>query len=219
MQVSSINDPNISTGKRYILLSGKNDVSDNDLQFREFASYVNNVLNQKGYIKTDETPDLAVFLNYGIGDPQTSYSTYSLPIYGQTGGGQSTFNASTYGSGGYYTTSGSIYTAPTYGVVGNTNLNLRHTTYSRFIVLDAIDFKEYQSNHKIIPVWKTTIYSTGSSGDLRLVFPYLIVAAKPYIGTNTTQAVGVTIYSNDEHVSELKGIQKKPNNSLENSFR
>jgi hypothetical protein len=35
------------------------------------------------------------------------------------------------------------------------------------------------------PAWETIVTSTGSSGDLDIIIPVLLVACEPYIATNT----------------------------------
>ena len=74
------------------------------------------------------------------------------------------------------------------------------------MVLDAIDFDEYKANKKEVQLWKTTVTSTGSSGDLRRVFPILVAASQQYIGKNTGQKVEVNLSEGDARVIEIKGI-------------
>ncbi len=97
---------------------------------------------------------------------------------------------------------------PSYGITGYTTHIDSYTTFFRFIVLDAVDLVEYNHSEKIIQVWKTTVTSRGSSGDLRRVFPVLMAAATPYIGTNTGKQVDVTLTEGDKAVSEIKGLAK-----------
>ncbi|MFK5880648.1 MAG: hypothetical protein QM482_00390 [Sulfurospirillum sp.] len=50
INVDSIADTGANLGdKTYIISSAMKGVSDNDLQFKEFARYVENALSQKGY--------------------------------------------------------------------------------------------------------------------------------------------------------------------------
>ena len=58
----------------------------------------------------------------------------------------------------------------------------------------------------MVQLWTTTVTSTGSSGDLRRVFPALAAAAKPYIGTNTGQIVEVELPENGKAMMEIKGL-------------
>lgn len=204
--VDSINDPTATAKTKYILLPGNKDTSENDLQFKEYASYLNQVLISRGFVPADnfETADLAIIVVYGIGNPQEHQYSYSLPVYGQTG----VSSTSTYGTlntyGNYGTYSETTNYNPTYGIKGYTSQIGTYTTYFRFVVLDAIDLVEYKQKNKEVQVWKTTVTSTGSSGDLRRVFPFMLSASKPYIGTNTGQQIKVILNENDRVVQEMR---------------
>jgi hypothetical protein len=76
------------------------------------------------------------------------------------------------------------------------------------MVLDAVDLDEYKKSKNEVQLWKTTVTSSGSSGDLRRVFPILVGASQQYIGKNTGQKVEVDLYEEDERVSGIKGITK-----------
>lgn len=74
-------------------------------------------------------------------------------------------------------------------------------------MLAAYDLEVYRREDKEIQVWKTTVTSSGSSGDLRRVFPILVAASRPYIGVNTGQQVKVILDENDRAVVDVKGIK------------
>jgi hypothetical protein len=213
VSVDSISAPEASLKKKYILLPGLKDIEPSDLQFKEYAGYVEKALTSMGFARTDSIEDanVAIFVVYGIGDPQEHQYIYSLPVWGQTGISSSTTygTLSTYGGyGSYYGTT--TYT-PKYGITGYTTHTGNYTTYFRFFILDAVDLEEYKRSQKVVQLWQTTVTSTGSSGDLRRVFPVLVAAAKPYIGANTGKQVEVTLTENDKAVVEIRGLteQKK----------
>jgi hypothetical protein len=78
--------------------------------------------------------------------------------------------------------------------------------YVRLIVIRAYDFKRYRDAKEEMQLWQTTIESVGSSDDLRRVFPVLIAASQPYLGTNTTKKIRVTLKEQDDSVLAVKGI-------------
>ena len=212
INVNSINAPGATSKLKYILFPGLKNVSDTDLQYREYAKYVNHTMIIKGYQKTQSLSeaDIAVYLSYGIGEPETKQSTVSIPIVGQTGissvkttGSLSTFgNTATYSENKTYT--------PTYGVTGVRTRTKSYTTYDRYIRLIAIDLNEYRKTNKEVQVWNTTVTSTGTSGDLRRVFPVMLAASKSYIGGDTGKQIIVIMYENDTRIAEITG--KKQNN-------
>ena len=166
-------------------MPGNEDTSANDLQFQEYASYVNRALAARGFVQAADfdSANVLLFLSYGIGNPQT-YGTQN-----------------TYGVKGTYT--------PTYGVTGYTSNLGSYTTYFRFIVLHAYDAATYKREQKPDEVWRSTVTSTGSIGDLRRVFPVMVAASADHLASNTVQRVGVTLGETDPAVAFIKGVSTK----------
>ena len=96
INVDSINAPQTEFKTKYLLLSGIKDVGEDDLQFREYVGYVDRALAMIGYTKATsfDEAEIAVYLSYGIGDPESHTYSYSVPTWGQTGVSSST----TYGT-------------------------------------------------------------------------------------------------------------------------
>ena len=105
------------------------------------------------------------------------------------------------------TYSGTTTYTPTYGVTGSTTHIGTNTVFTRFLFLDAYDVATYLKEKKMNQVWKTNVVSTGSSGDLRLVVPYMVAAMKPYLGTNTGRKIEVEVAADDPSVQLLRGGQ------------
>lgn len=207
VKIDSINAPGVSVKNKYILLPGVKNVESSDLQFREYASYIDKALAARGFIKADDfkNANVLIFIVYGIGDPEEHQYTYSLPVYGQTGISSSTTSGTLRTQGDYGTYQSTTTYTPQYGITGYTTHRGSRITYFRFLVLDAVDLDEYKGTQKVMPLWKTTATSTGSSGDLREVFPVLVAASVPYIGTNTGKKINISIRENDKQVIEIKG--------------
>ena len=87
--VSGFLDRTYTGGQAYWLQPGTKGVTDGDLEFREYASYLRTGLRKAGFTEASslEQADLAVFLSYGVGDAREQHYSYSMPIFGQTGGG------------------------------------------------------------------------------------------------------------------------------------
>ncbi|MBY7860724.1 hypothetical protein KW419_21075 [Vibrio fluvialis] len=208
--VDSISAPEAKDKKTYVLFPGNKDTSPDDLQYIEYKNYIINALNYNGFIIANdfENADVAIFLGYGIGDPQTEQYSYSVPTWGQTG----VSSATTYGTlntfGSTSTYSGTTTYTPTYGITGSTTHIGTRTTFFRFLKLTAYDVDEYKRTEKLKQVWQTTVTSSGSSGDLRQVLPILAAASSPYLGTNTGKKLAVDLKENDPSVIKIKGITK-----------
>jgi hypothetical protein len=194
-------------GNTYILVPSEKGTTINDLEFIEFSAYVERALREKGMKRVSESdsPDIAIFLYYGIGDPETSEYSYSLPIWGQTGVSSSYTSGSVNVYGNSATYSGTTTYTPTYGITGYRNIQESYTTFTRHIDMVAYDINEYRRSGEGIVLWDTRITSIGRSGDLRRVFPIMIAAAIDLIGTNTGKMIIVSLKETDEEVKFLKG--------------
>lgn len=207
--VNSISTDATISQKEYILLPAMEGVTKEDLQFREYANYIHRALEEKGFKQdSDETANLVIFVVYGIGKPTTRNYSFSLPIYGQTGGGISYFNANISGSGGYSSARGSIYSPPQYGIVGSQAYSGSYLTHSRYLILDAYNAEKLRKSEgkDVVQMWKTTITSTGSSSDLRRVLPVMVAAGYGYIGTDTKQRININLNEQDKRVQFVKGV-------------
>jgi hypothetical protein len=74
------------------------------------------------------------------------------------------------------------------------------------MILGAYDAPSYLKEKKWVPVWKTTVKNNDGSADLRRIFPIMLAASAPYIGTNTGQEFQLSIYENHPAVLFVKGI-------------
>lgn len=173
--IAAIND---SRTKSYIISSAMQEISDEDLQFKEFARYVENALDMKGYIRVNEKEkaEILIRLAYGIGNPQTTtYTTTTAPGYA-------------YPIGWWWQ------------VVPPTVETSKQTTYHRHLILEAFDLK---TPGRLPQLWKTTVQSDGASSDIRIVLPYLITVAADYFGTNTGSKLSTQISSFDPRIDDI----------------
>jgi hypothetical protein len=187
VDVSALRDSQLPEKRTYVVYPGLQGVDPTDLQFREFAGQLDRVLHAKGFTPAaaNARPDVLILLSYGIGEPQTSY--YSYPVFGQIAGGTNSFTASTFGSGGFTRTTGTVTSPTRHGVVGTRTVARRE--FERWAAVEAVDVDTFAKTQKIGQAWRTTMTSSGRSGDLRRVFPVMLAAGQPYIGTNTRQQV------------------------------
>jgi len=205
--IDSISDKGVAAKTNYVLFPGTKDIGEDDLQYREYARYVERVLASLGYNKAVNIADadIAIFFSYGIGDPVTKQFTSTVPTWGQINGSSHTSGTiNTYGDTAIYSET-TTYT-PDFGITGSAVEITSYTIYRRHMVLDAIDLEEYRTTQKLKQVWKTSATSSGASGDLRRVLPALVAAAKPYIGKDTGKRVKVALSEDDEEILEIKGL-------------
>lgn len=206
VSVDSISGRESGTGGTYYLVSGLKDVDSSDLQFQEYAGYIDCAMAESGFARSKDSnyADIAVFLSYGIGDPKESVGSYAIPIYGQTGvsSAYTTGSVNSYGQNAYY--SGTTSFTPEYGIKGFATGVRSYTTYYRYFLLDAFDLKSYRERNNKIQLWSTKATSSGSSGDLRTVFPVMVGAAKKYFGKNTEKQLSFAMYDWSPEVKSVK---------------
>ena len=192
VEVDSIAAPDADLkNKTYVLSSAMKNVSNDDLQFKEFAKYIENALAKTGYKRVDsENADLIIRLAYGIGQPNTETNTQT-----------------------YTTSTGYSYQ------VGWTWINVppktetvttKKTTYERFLLLEAYNSKDRRSQ-----LWRTTVKSEGWNSDLRVVLPHMIAAAIYDFGTDTRGKLATAMYQNAPRVLD---IMRSSDANNENSF-
>ena len=105
--------------------------------------------------------------------------------------------------------SGTTTYTRSYGVTGYSTPLGSATSYFRFIVLDAYDLDVYKRENKLDQVWRSTVTSTGSSGDLRHVFPVMVAGSAKHLATNTGQKVEITLDEENATVRYIKGTPQR----------
>lgn len=210
-----ITNPDTEKGETFVIAPLNEGIDKSDLQFREYAKYVSRAMAAQGFIEGNDPLecDFILLLAYGISDPEERQVTYNQPIFGQTGVSSKTTTGNMYGSASTWgnTTSGSAnysdtttYT-PSYGITGYIPQTVNITRYHRYIYLYAQDWREDVDSAKRLR-WKLHIDSTGSSGDLRKVFPVILSAAQQYLGQNTQGDIELKIFEDDPRINVIKGL-------------
>jgi len=207
VKVDSINAGAAALGSTFAIYPGNQNTDPNDLQFREYALYLTRALTIIGYTPAAEgsSPDIEIYLSYGMGDAVQHVSSYNVPVYGQTGVESFTYTNATRTSAGFSTIS-NTYETPQYGITGFTTQTDTYTTYPKYIIIDAYDAKSAVQGSQMKQLFKTSISSQGASRELRKVFPYMLAGAAKYIGTNTGEEIGINMSADNEIIPQIKGI-------------
>jgi hypothetical protein len=208
IQVDSYGDDSSIIGKTCYLLLADSTINKNDLQYVEFNNLLRKLFTQKGYKIVDSISlaNVIILYNYGISDPKTQNYTASIPVWGQTG----ISSTSTIGNIYFSPYSNNINynqtttRTPSYGVTGFNNVQGSYTTYLRFLNLISFDLDYYIKNKSEMRLWQTTIQSSGSSGDLRKIFPYMLIGAQDFVGHSSGEKKEITLFENDQRVIDIK---------------
>lgn len=162
--------------KSFYILSGDEYISNNDIEFKEYASWVSYALKLNGAIEVEEyaEADITVLLSYDITDK--SYTEkIPRPIYGATGINSVTTKY-TQNYDGSITASSSV--GYRYGVTGVYYQENEINKFLRILNIYVYDNKERNNGM----VAKLNVSSMGSTNNLRTVFPALAYAAGIFIG-------------------------------------
>jgi hypothetical protein len=197
--------------KRYVLFPGKKGVTEDDLQFQEFSAYTHRALQWQGFVRAESFADaeVAIFLYYDVSDPHEYHYSYSVPIFGQTGVSSAQTYGNLYSYGNWGTCSGYTTYTPTYGIVGSTQHSGSYVLFTSFISFTGYDVGAFRETNKEVQLWKTDIFRTESSGDLRMVFPVMMAGAASYIGRNTGGELDETIFASDPRIQRIRGVSSE----------
>jgi hypothetical protein len=183
LKVDSIAAREAGPGQSYVLLSDMENVSEDDLYFREFSAYVHAALRQHGFQRAASSGSAAlkVYFSYGVTPGAMEYYVTSTPIYEWVGGEVVTYSETeTDADGNVLRKSGRTTLPYREEVVGYDQIRHSYTPYTSHVILDARNAKSGA------PVWKTTVTATdGKAGDLRGTMPILIDVAAPWVGRDT----------------------------------
>ncbi len=212
VNVDSICNSSACLKKTYILLPGNKDGKVSDLQFQEFATYTEKALNAQGFRKAPsiDEAELAIILSYGISDPQSYEYTYSVPVYGQTGVSSSKTSGSVYSYGNSASYSQNTDYTPSYGVVGATTHVGTAVVFARYMVISGVDLEQFKKTGKIEDaqeIWSTKANSIGASGDLREIFPILLIASQNHIAENTGKKISYSIREDEEFSQKVDALR------------
>lgn len=209
VHVDAINDGRPNTPGTYVIVPGDANTPADDLQFREYAMYLGRALQSNGYMpaKEKQTPDLEIYLTYGLGAPRLRSRQYTVPVWGQTGTNVLSWENTHATPSGSSTVSGTNVT-PEYGVTGYATQEENYTVYPKYVEVEAYRVKKnVQPGDRLEEVWKTTIHAEGKHKELRHVFPILMAAAAKYLGGNSGGEITVRLTKNGAEVKRIKGVK------------
>lgn len=205
VKVDAIAAPEPVAATRYVIFSGMQDISANDLYFREFSQYFRIALNRRGYREASpQEADLAIYLSYGINPGRTVSYTTSTPVYEWVGGETVVYTETSDEPAGRTKTIGEVWIPSRRQVVGMDVSTHEYTEVTGFAILEAKHNTKTDDPKTLKTLWKTSINSSGESIDLRALMPAMAVAAEPYLGADTGQIKTIKFSRDDERVIQLQ---------------
>ena len=204
-EVSSFGD---SYKKSYILLPAKEAV--NKLEFDEYAKYLHRALETNGFRRALNDAEIAVFVEYSVSDKFTEYEMVSVRSPSRV----QPIDYSRVPEGGVAAVVMRQAGERMGGSFNTKTIRVPFDVYKRSLRLFAVAINNNKlPSSKGTPLWETTITSSGSSGDLRMVMPYMVTASEDYIGKSTSKRIEVEVRSKNKRAKRIKGELKikKPN--------
>ncbi len=203
LQVDSITDTEVSPGGTYILKSGMRNIREDDLYFREFSGYFHQALAAKGFQQTTDPAqaEMIILFSYDISRGRTTRHIYTTPVYDVVGGYSINYEETKSDSSGTTTTSGKNYLPLRHRQIGRNVHISKQTTYTGYAALEA---RRPGGNHKIPPLWKTSVQGASDSNDLRGLMPILATAAAPYLAADTGKSIKIHLTENDQRVRDMR---------------
>lgn len=156
------------------VLVGGDGIAVDGLEFREYAAQIDKVLAGRGFTRATSADAAAIRIT-------VSYSIGAPKEHHST------------------------YRIPIYNGPNNPTtwlpVNNDSTSFDRQLKLSA---SRSEGGTSAREVWRVDVASTGGNGDLREIFPYLLMAAAPVIGTSTGKAVPVKIKVDGKEITAFR---------------
>jgi len=179
IDVMSILDASALEPGGYALASDMQGITEKDLLYREFAPYIERGLRRRGLYRADapEEAYMVILVAYGARDAGWSYHTW----------------ATTFHRPHRY-----------YPACYERDLHVTsQQEFQRFLILEAVKAGPWREKKERVPIWKTTLTSTGPSSDLRKLMPILVAGGAPYFGTDTGRQRAVSVREDGDKVMRI----------------
>ena len=202
VRVDALSSPDSRTGatmQSYALASDLSEVQESDLFFKELSSYIQPLLSEKNLRTSEEgeTPDLRIGVKAHLSDPLTETRSYSDPVYLESRGYSRTVRIPVVNSEGKVVRYAyrNYWTPPRTHFAGYVDRDEQVTVYDKILVLSA---RPITAGGKLgDELWNIKVSLRSQSTDYRKALPYMLLAAKPYIGKRTRGEEVIVIREDD----------------------
>ncbi|MCP4092284.1 MAG: hypothetical protein GY747_02455 [Planctomycetes bacterium] len=190
----------------YVLASAMEGTSTSDLQFQEFASYLNHALQDQGYRPAFNRADadLVISLAYGISEAIEKKEYYRQPIW-ETNDAPYVYRAIPTGSRRDCPTSIGYYPAPRHRIVGYTEGSRTVIVFDHTMQVFAMTSRQIGSSMMSLEQWSVDCKVTDARGDLRVTLPVMLAGARIYFGKSSGRTVIFELEEDHPDVLQLMG--------------
>lgn len=177
--------------------------SGNNLEAAQYREYATKALAHKGMVPSSKKgAEVEVRMAYSISGPRKEVVTSPVPIFGVTG--VSAINTSgalapTLNGAVSYNSTSTV--TPSYGITGYTTAVRTDVWFDRYLKLEG---KSATTGKNL---WSIEVNSTGSSGDLNIALPFMLVAASEALDKAPGTSQNFTVF--ESAVSKrIFGVEK-----------
>lgn len=198
-KVDALAAPSAGGGQTYVIERAGENSEKSDLRFQDSVRYVRRALERRGYVLSEENPDLRIEVELSISNPLNDTETYSEPIYYRTWGQSRVVHTPVVNQDGKVVgrVATRVYYPPESYFMGYRHYDRSVIVYEKKLTLTARDKSGEEQ-------WTVTVKTIDRSDDLRYYVPYLAAAVVPYLGQSTDGAVLVSLSEDDPAVTMLK---------------
>ncbi|NDV62093.1 hypothetical protein G0Q06_06510 [Puniceicoccales bacterium CK1056] len=212
VRVDALSAPNTgsSTPQTYVLASDHPEVETADLFFKEVSTHINTLLRKNNLreAQAGEGPDLRVGVKAFLSEPMVETRSYSEPIYVESRGHFRTVRIPVVNSDGKFIRYAyrEYWTPPRTHFAGYVDRDQQVTVYEKILVLSA---KRLGANGQPgEEMWNVKVSLRSQSTDYRQALPYMLLAAKPYIGKRTKGEEEIVIKDDDPGLLQFLGGER-----------
>jgi hypothetical protein len=189
-------------GLSYSWQSAMDEVAEDDLFFKEVTAVLDRAMQSRGFRRAaDGQPaDMVVRVSAHLSEPLTETRNRSEPLYAERRGHTRVIAVPVVDSSGKVVSyvRQVYWDPPRTEVVGFVNNKEQITVYDKVLRLSA---RGAQGGPEL---WSLSVALRGRSTDYRSFLPYLVAAAKPYLGVRTEGELVIEIAEDAAEVQSLR---------------
>ena len=208
VKVDSLAKPKADESVSYKIVNKNPSVTEDSLRYKEAAAYVRTALSGKGLYEAPEADkaDLVVYLDYGVGPPQSHREAVSEPVYLQVPGQIRTqrVQVGTDRTGNPVYQTMTVQDPPTTELAGYREYYITVTTYEKYLRLNARENATPAEGRPQQEVWTVDVTSEGESRDIRKALPVLAAASIEFVGKDSKGQKTIRIKDTDKDVAFIK---------------
>jgi hypothetical protein len=194
----------IKKGARYWVINASG--AQGDLEFKEYGKILGSALTDLGYSAAESlaAADVAILLSYGVSEPRSFEYTTSTPVFEYVAGKTTTYTAVAVTADSAAGASVRVTQPSQLLYAGQKTVTTTEDVYTRYFRCEAVAADIVRNENRVEPLWVSTVRSSGSLSDLRVIFPLMVASSVDIYGIDTDIELPRRITTSDEYAYYLK---------------